>query len=77
MTTITVRNVPPEVRDELASRARRSGRSLQEHLRQMLIEAAGHPTVEDTLASIRADARRAGVHVDPAFVLETLDAERR
>ncbi|WP_396654373.1 FitA-like ribbon-helix-helix domain-containing protein, partial [Microbacterium sp.] len=29
---ITVRNVPDDVRDELASRAARSGRSLQEYL---------------------------------------------
>ena len=37
---ISIRNVPEEVRDELAARARRSGRSLQEYLRGLLVVAA-------------------------------------
>jgi plasmid stability protein len=40
MTSITIRNVPDEVRDELAARARLSGRSLQEYLRSELIRLA-------------------------------------
>jgi antitoxin FitA len=35
---ITIRNVPEEVRDELAARAARSGRSLQEYLAGLLTE---------------------------------------
>jgi plasmid stability protein len=42
-TSITIRNVPEEVRDELASRAALAGRSLQEHLRSELIEG---PSIE-------------------------------
>jgi plasmid stability protein len=48
--------VPDEVRDELAARAARSGRSLQEYLRAMLVEAAARAPVEDVVA--RASARR-------------------
>jgi plasmid stability protein len=36
---IAVRDVPDEVRDELASRAARAGKSLQEYLRGMLIQS--------------------------------------
>jgi plasmid stability protein len=40
-TSITIRDVPDDIRDELAARARLSGRSLQEYLRAELIELAG------------------------------------
>ena len=46
MTSITVRNVPDDVRDELAARAARAGRSLQEHLRVELIQLASRPSVD-------------------------------
>ena len=36
---ITIRDVPDEVRDELAARAARSGQSLQEYLRAVLVES--------------------------------------
>ncbi|MQA92133.1 MAG: hypothetical protein GEU90_18220 [Gemmatimonas sp.] len=42
-TSITIRNVPMEIRDELAARAAKSGRSLQEYLRHQLIELASRP----------------------------------
>lgn len=43
MPSITIRDVPQEARDELAARAARSGRSLQEYLRVQLIELASSP----------------------------------
>ena len=43
MPSITIRDVSGDVRDELAARARLSGRSLQEFLRMELIELAGKP----------------------------------
>ena len=41
MTVITVRDVPDEVRDELAARAGRSGMSMQEFIRAHLIDNFG------------------------------------
>ena len=37
-TSITIRDVPDDARDELAARAALSGRSLQEYLRAQLID---------------------------------------
>jgi hypothetical protein len=54
MTTITIRDVPAETRDELASRAALAGRSLQEHLRLLLIELARQPDASTLVARIRA-----------------------
>ncbi len=46
---ITVLDVPDEVRDELAARAARAGKSLQEYLRGMLVDVVAHPPVDDVL----------------------------
>jgi plasmid stability protein len=74
---ITVRDVPDEVRDELAARAARSGRSLQEYLRGMLVEAATRPSVEDVIARARRRVNATGVRVDAAAIVTARDAERR
>jgi antitoxin FitA len=77
MPSITVRNVPPEVRDELAARAARAGKSLQEHLRNELIELASKPTVAEVLD--RARARRANMssHLTAEQILESRDVDRK
>lgn len=74
MTAITIRDVPPDVRDELAAR---SGRSLQEYLRAMLIDTASRPSVDDVLARARARVAAAGTRVDAAEILAARDADRR
>ena len=73
---ITVRDVPDEVRDELAARAARSGRSLQEYLKGELIDLAYRPAVGDVVVELR---RRASAHasLDIASVLADLTADRR
>ncbi len=76
-TSITVRNVPDEVRDELAARAARAGRSLQEHLRGELIEMASRPTLDEVLDRIRRRKELTGTVVDPESILADLDADRR
>lgn len=73
---ITVRNVPEEVRDELAQRAARSGRSLQEYLAVQLTEMASRPTVEDVVARARARARATGRNVPSESIVADRDAER-
>ena len=57
MTVITVRDVPDEVRDELAARAARGGMSMQEFLRSYLIDLTARPSASDALAQVRARAR--------------------
>jgi len=52
-TSITVRNVPDQTRDELASRAALTGRSLQEYLRAKLMELASQPDAEVLIARVR------------------------
>lgn len=75
--TITVRNVPEETRDELAQRAARSGRSLQEYLAVQLVEMASQPTVEDVVAQARTRARATGRRIPPDTIVADRDAERR
>ncbi len=54
MPSVTVRNVPPETRDELAARA---GRSLQEYLRAELIELARRSDQAELMERIRQRVR--------------------
>ena len=74
---ITVRDVPDGVRDELAARAARQGKSLQEYLRGMLVETAGRPAVDDVIARARARVAATGVRADAASILAARDADRR
>ena len=74
---VTVRDVPEKVRDELAARAARAGKSLQEYLRGMLIESASRPSVEDVIARARARVDATGVRVDAESILAARDADRR
>jgi len=75
--SITIRNVPDDVSEELASRAARAGRSLQEHLRAELIELARRPAIDELLAQVHA--RKAATHTSLAAedILAHRDADRR
>ncbi len=73
---ITVRNVPDDVRNELASRAALKGWSLQEFLLHELIDLASRPDREALIAAIRADlVGRPEVPVEA--ILDALHADRR
>lgn len=74
--SLTVRDVPDEVRDELAARAARSGRSLQEYLRATLTDLASRPTSSDAVAQARGRAA-SYPPVDAQEILDDLDAGRR
>lgn len=74
---ITVRDVPDEVRDELAARAAREGKSLQEYLRGMLINSVARPPVSDVIARVRARVDATGARADAQSILAARDAERR
>lgn len=54
---ITIRNVPDDVRNELAARAARSGRSLQEFLSAEFVRIASTPTPAKAAARARVAAR--------------------
>ena len=53
--TITIRNVPDGVRNELAARAAMKGRSLQEFLRHELVDLASKPDRQALITAIGAD----------------------
>jgi plasmid stability protein len=74
---ITVRDVPAEVRDELAARAARAGKSLQQYVRGFLIDAVAKPAVNDVVARARARVEATGVRVDAEAILAARDADRR
>jgi antitoxin FitA len=74
---ITVRDVPDDVRDELAARAARAGKSLQEYLRGVLVQMATRPPVEDVIARARMRVEQTGGRIDAASILAARDAERR
>jgi plasmid stability protein len=76
-TSITVRDVPDETRNELASRAARSGRSLQEYLRLQLVEFASRPEIAATLETVRERKRRTGSRLPSESILAARDSDRR
>lgn len=75
--SITIRNVPAQVRDELASRAARSGRSLQEYLVALLSEQTSRPTVEDVVAGARRRVQSTKSDVTAEESLRALRDDRR
>ena len=77
MVAITVRDVPDAVRDELASRAARSGKSLQEYLRGELEALAARPRLDDVLGRARARPAATGSRLTAETVIELRDLDRR
>jgi antitoxin FitA len=77
MVAITIREVPDEVRDELAVRAAQAGQSLQEYLRGLLIATVNKPTAQAVIARARARVNATGGRVDAAAILAAKDADRR
>ncbi len=76
-TSITIRDVPDETRDELASRAALTGRSLQEYLRAQLVELARKPDAEVWTARVRARKQASGSDLSSDQILSYRDADRR
>jgi antitoxin FitA len=76
MVAITIRNVPEHIRDELAIRAARSGRSLQEYLALQLVELASTPAAEDVIARARERARAVGKRLSAESIVADRDADQ-
>ena len=73
--SITVRNVPDQVRNELASRAAPNGWSMQEFLLHEFIELSKRPDRAALLA--RIERRLDGTTLTAAQLLDASDSERR
>jgi plasmid stability protein len=75
--SITIRNVPDDTRDELAARAARSHRSLQEYLRAELMALAERPDPEALVERIRERVSRTRTELDAETILRLRDADRK
>ena len=75
MPSITIRDIPPDARDELAARAAASGQSLQQYLRAELIDLAHRPDNAQIMAEIRErkNAMRSTLGVDDILAHRTID----
>ena len=76
-TSITIRNVPDEVRDELASRAALGGKSLQEHLLAELVELASRPSVAALMQRVQARKQATGSRLPAQKIVAHRDEDRR
>ncbi|MHB8513554.1 MAG: FitA-like ribbon-helix-helix domain-containing protein [Actinomycetota bacterium] len=75
--SITVRDVPDKVRDKLAERAARAGRSMQEHLRAELIEWANRPTVDEVIARAGARVSATKSRISAKHILQYRNADKK
>ena len=76
MPSLSIRDVPPETRDELAARAARAGQSLQAYLRAQLIELARRPPAGEVIARARARVEMTGTQLSATRIVEHRDADR-
>jgi plasmid stability protein len=74
---ITIRDVPEAVRDELAARAARERKSMQEYLREELERLAARPSIHTWLEQVRERKRAAARRVAARRILAHRDADRR
>ena len=73
--TITILNVPDDVRNRLAARPAGSGRSLQEYLLAELTSAAAGLTVDDIVSGVRPFT--ATTAIGASRIVDDVDADRR
>ena len=74
---LTIRNVPKEVRDELASRAALQHKSMQEFLRGELERIASKPSIENWLQAVRERKQASGTLISAEKILGARDTDRR
>ena len=74
---ITIRNVPEEVRDELAARAAAKRQSMQEYLREELERLVSFPSVEMLMREVRQRKEASDAAVTTEEILAARDADRR
>ena len=74
---ITIRNVPDEVRDELAARAALQRQSMQEFLRGELERIASRPSLAEWLRSVNARKAASQSRLQPSAIVRARDADRQ
>jgi hypothetical protein len=74
---ITIRDVAEHVRDELAARAARERKSMQEFLKGELERLAARPSIDVWLERVRARKRGMPRRVPAKQILKSRDADRR
>ena len=74
--SMTVRDVPDDVRDELAARAARAGQSLQEYLRAQLTALAQRPSPDLLWDRVQQRVDATGTRLPADAILEMRDADR-
>ena len=74
---ITIRDVPEEVRDQLAARAALQRQSMQEFLRGELERIASRPSIEEWLWGVRERKALTETRVPPHRILDARDADRK
>lgn len=74
---ITIREVPEDVRDELAARAKLQRKSMQEYLRSELERLASRPSLDVWLASVRETKDAADTRIIPSKILRARDSDRK
>lgn len=74
---ITIRDVPEDVRDAIASRAAQRNQSMQAYLRQELERIASRPPMATWLQAVRARKAISGAHVSASEILRARDMDRQ
>jgi plasmid stability protein len=77
MAAITIRDVPENVRQVLAARAARDGKSLQKYLRELLIVYAAKPTVDEVLTRARARVDATGTRLGIETIRAAKEIDKR
>ena len=74
---INIRDVPENVRDELAARAAFQGKSMQEFLRTELERLATRPSIDAWLEQVRRRKRAAQSRISCKQILDNKSSDRR
>ena len=74
---ITIRDVAEEVRDELAARAAREGKSMQEYLRGELERLASRPSTAQWIAQVRERKSLDPKRVRSSVILAAKKSDRK
>ena len=78
MATIQIREIPEDAYEVIRKRARASGQSIQSYMRDVVVEVANRPTVEEILAMMeKARADRDTPGATHESILADLAADRR
>ena len=73
---MTIRDVPDDVRDELAARAARAGQSLQEYVRAQLVASTRTPDPAMLWDRVQHRLQATGTRISTEAILEARDSDR-